>query len=58
MCRLVVKSCAEGDAQTIADARHVAGEGPETRYIPTDPKEFAKYVIRRSYSLIEVGLLF
>lgn len=45
MCRLVVKSCAKGDAQTIADARHVAGESAETGYIPTDPKEFAQYVI-------------
>lgn len=42
MCRLVVKSCGQGDEQTIADARHVAGETVESGYIPTDPQEFAQ----------------
>lgn len=47
MCRLVVKSCAKGDKQTIADARQVTGETAETGYIPTDPQEFARYVMER-----------
>lgn len=47
MCRLVVKSCAKGDKQTIADARQVTGETAETGYIPTDPQEFARYTMER-----------
>ncbi|KAF9086419.1 glutamine-dependent NAD(+) synthetase [Mortierella sp. GBA35] len=49
MCRLVVKSCAKGDKQTIADARHVTGETAETGYIPTDPQEFASRIFHTCY---------
>ncbi|KAK3814725.1 MAG: glutamine-dependent NAD(+) synthetase with GAT domain-containing protein [Linnemannia elongata] len=49
MCRLVVKSCAKGDKQTIADARQVTGETAETGYIPTDPQEFASRIFHTCY---------
>ncbi|KAF9967030.1 glutamine-dependent NAD(+) synthetase [Mortierella alpina] len=49
MCRLVVKSCAKNDEQTIADARQVAGETAESGYIPTDPREFASRIFHTCY---------
>ncbi|KAF9977179.1 glutamine-dependent NAD(+) synthetase [Actinomortierella ambigua] len=49
MCRLVVRSCAKGDKQTIADARQVAGEPAESGYIPTDPREFANRIFHTCY---------
>ncbi|KAG0258698.1 glutamine-dependent NAD(+) synthetase [Actinomortierella ambigua] len=49
MCRLVVRSCSKGDQQTIADARHVAGESAESEYIPTDPREFANRIFHTCY---------
>ncbi|KAG0007070.1 glutamine-dependent NAD(+) synthetase [Modicella reniformis] len=49
MCRLVVKSCAKGDKQTIADAKQVTGQSPESGYIPTDPQEFAHRIFHTCY---------
>ncbi|KAF9915347.1 glutamine-dependent NAD(+) synthetase [Lobosporangium transversale] len=49
MCRLVVKSCAKGDQQTIADARQVTGESAEHGYIPKDPQEFASRIFHTCY---------
>jgi hypothetical protein len=31
------------DPAVIQDARQVAGEPPESSYVPTDPKEFCQY---------------
>lgn len=41
MCRLVVAACQKGDRIVIEDARRIAGEAPDSAYIPSDPREFA-----------------
>ncbi|KAG0244155.1 glutamine-dependent NAD(+) synthetase [Actinomortierella wolfii] len=49
MCRLVVKSCAKGDQQTIKDVRQVTGESADSGYIPTDPRELANRIFHTCY---------
>lgn len=49
MTRLVVKDCQEGDAEVIADVRRICGEGPDSDYIPSDPREFAGRIFHTCY---------
>ncbi|KAI0228172.1 glutamine-dependent NAD(+) synthetase [Massospora cicadina] len=49
MCHLVVQSCLAGDELTIRDARRVAGLGPTSDYVPTDPREFASRIFHTAY---------
>ncbi|WVQ94011.1 NAD+ synthetase [Kwoniella sp. CBS 9459] len=49
MCRLVVSAASDGDEQVIADARRITGELEDSKYVPTDPKEFASRIFHTCY---------
>eukprot|EP00455_Lapot_gusevi_P003048 TRINITY_DN1125_c0_g1_i2.p1 TRINITY_DN1125_c0_g1~~TRINITY_DN1125_c0_g1_i2.p1 ORF type:complete len:713 (+),score=222.83 TRINITY_DN1125_c0_g1_i2:82-2220(+) len=49
MCNLVVRACALGDAQVIADARRVVGEPADSSYVPSDPREFCNRFFHTCY---------
>eukprot|EP00002_Diphylleia_rotans_P018596 TRINITY_DN359_c0_g4_i8.p1 TRINITY_DN359_c0_g4~~TRINITY_DN359_c0_g4_i8.p1 ORF type:complete len:616 (+),score=106.78 TRINITY_DN359_c0_g4_i8:794-2641(+) len=49
MCQLVVAEAAKGNAQVIADARRLAGEAPDSQYIPTDHREFCRRIFFTCY---------
>ncbi|KAJ9086355.1 glutamine-dependent NAD(+) synthetase [Entomophthora muscae] len=49
MCHLVVAACINGDEQAIQDARMVSGLGPDSDYIPADPREFANRIFHTAY---------
>jgi NAD+ synthase (glutamine-hydrolysing) len=46
---MVVKAAADGNQQVIRDARRVAGEAEDSKYLPTDAKEFANRIFHSSY---------
>merc|ERR1712000_226245 len=50
MCQLVVRSVADGNMQTRADARKVVGD---PNYIPTDVREFANRILHTCYMASE-----
>ena len=50
MCQLVVRSVADGNMQTRADARKVVGD---PNYIPTDAREFANRILHTCYMASE-----
>ncbi|GBG25937.1 Glutamine-dependent NAD+ synthetase [Hondaea fermentalgiana] len=47
MCQMVAKAALNGDERVIADARRMAGQGPD--YLPTDPREFANCIMHTAY---------
>ncbi|GAA6017288.1 hypothetical protein JCM11491_000618 [Sporobolomyces phaffii] len=49
MCRLVVKASGEGNEQVIKDARRIAGEAPDSDYVPVDAREFCSRVFHTCY---------
>ncbi|KAL4252138.1 Glutamine-dependent NAD(+) synthetase [Abortiporus biennis] len=49
MCRLVAESARKGDQAVIADARRIAGEPEESKYVPEDPREFANRIFHTCY---------
>ncbi|KAI9017590.1 hypothetical protein BC832DRAFT_572628 [Gaertneriomyces semiglobifer] len=49
MCDMVVKACANGEKQVIIDARRVAGEKPDSEYVPSDPRELSSRIFHTCY---------
>ncbi|KAI8825625.1 uncharacterized protein EV422DRAFT_492150 [Fimicolochytrium jonesii] len=49
MCDLVCKAAKNGEKQVIADARRIAGEPPESTYIPETPQEFSGRIFHTCY---------
>ncbi|GAA99384.1 uncharacterized protein L969DRAFT_93843 [Mixia osmundae IAM 14324] len=49
MCRLVAAEARSGNMQVIADARRIAGESPESMYVPIDANEFCGRIFHTCY---------
>ncbi len=52
MCTLVVRACRDGgsgDPTVLADARRIAGESVDSKYVPTDPKELCNRILHTMY---------
>ena len=49
MCNLVARAARAGDRNVIQDARRIAGEKPDSSYLPLDPKEFANRIMHTAY---------
>ncbi|KAG8931446.1 glutamine-dependent NAD(+) synthetase [Tulasnella sp. 418] len=49
MCRLVSEAALRGDKQVIADARRIAGEPPESIWLPVDPRDLCNRIFHTCY---------
>jgi NAD+ synthase (glutamine-hydrolysing) len=49
MCRLVVQACQAGNEAVIADARRIAGEAPDSEWLPATPQEFCGRILHTCY---------
>ncbi|CAK5267570.1 unnamed protein product [Mycena citricolor] len=49
MSRLVADAARSGNQQVISDARRISGELEDSKYLPTDPREFTNRVFHTCY---------
>ncbi|PGH02600.1 hypothetical protein AJ79_07604 [Helicocarpus griseus UAMH5409] len=49
MCRLVVSACRDGNEAVIADMRRIAGEPPESKWLPETPQELCGRILHTCY---------
>ncbi|KII85887.1 hypothetical protein PLICRDRAFT_44308 [Plicaturopsis crispa FD-325 SS-3] len=49
MCRLVVEASQRGEEQVISDARRITGEPADSKYVPSDAREFSNRIFHTCY---------